>query len=207
MLIPRMTEAVIAGVDEVGRGALAGPVVAAACVCSRETWREMRPRIADSKMLSPEEREEMFALLTARCPWGVGFAAASIVDQEGILTATETAMQEAVLALSRTLAPTYLLIDGRDKFWFDLPHSSIIRGDQTEECIAAASIIAKVVRDRFMGEQDALFPAYGFAEHKGYGTPLHFHALGIQGPCPLHRRTFLGMVTHVPTTPSGAFSR
>lgn len=201
-----MLPAVIAGIDEVGRGALAGPVVACACVCPRKTWREWRSEIADSKMLEPLEREEMFTFLTGRCPYGIGFADAAVVDHEGILGATERAMQEAVRALSARIVPTYLLIDGWDRFWFDLPHSSIIRGDQTEECIAAASIIAKVVRDRFMARQDTFFPAYGFAKHKGYGTPEHRRAIGRSGPCPLHRRTFLGMVrVALGTRPGGRF--
>ena len=183
---------IIAGIDEVGRGALAGPVVACACVCSKATWQGFRERIADSKMLMPEEREEGFAYFTTRCPYGIGMAEAPVIDRVGILTATEQAMQEAVRELSKLVEPTYLLIDGRDKFWFDFPHSSIIEGDRKEECIAAASIIAKVVRDRFMTEQDRRFPGYGFAEHKGYGTPAHLRELRERSLCPLHRHTFIG---------------
>src|SRR3989338_2061309 len=199
-----MHQAIIAGVDEVGRGALAGPVVAAACVCSRKMWRGFRRGIADSKMLSPEEREVAYLYFTTYCPYGVGFVEAEIVDREGILTATERAMQKAVAMLSQKITPTYLLIDGRDKFWFDLPHSSIIRGDESEECIAAASIIAKVTRDRFMRQQDAAFPLYGFFEHKGYGTPFHQDALRQYGPCPLHRQSFLGIL-EPSAMPSRAF--
>ena len=199
-----MSKAIIAGIDEVGRGALAGPVVAAACVCPRETWRGFRKDIVDSKMLDPSEREKAFTYFTLHCAYGVGFIGADVIDREGILTATEKAMQEALRVLSTLLKPTYLLIDGRDKFWFDLPHSSIIRGDQSEECIAAASIIAKVTRDRFMCEQEAAFPLYGFGIHKGYGTPEHKRQLRKHGPCPLHRRSFLGTLLSS-GMPCGAF--
>jgi ribonuclease HII len=199
-----MSHVIIAGIDEVGRGALAGPVVAAACVCSKEVWKGFRKKIMDSKMLSPKEREEGFIYLIEHCAYGVGSVSAAVIDREGILAATEKAMQKAVRMLTRSLQPTYLLIDGRDKFWFDVPHSSIIRGDETEECIAAASIIAKVTRDRFMCSEDANFPEYRFGEHKGYGTPDHQKRLRKHGPCLLHRRSFLG--TLPPSRmPLGAF--
>lgn len=199
-----MSKAITAGIDEVGRGALAGPVVAAACVCSKKIWRGYRKDIADSKMLTPSEREIAFAYITSQCAYGIGVVEASFIDRHGILAATERAMQKAVLALQKILQPTHLLIDGRDGFFFDLPHTSIIRGDQSEACIAAASIIAKVTRDRFMRQQEAAFPLYGFSQHKGYGTPFHQAALRLYGPCPLHRRSFLG--TLIPSgTPPGAF--
>ena len=199
-----MTQGVIAGIDEVGRGALAGPVVAAACICSKEIWRGFRKEIADSKMLTPAERESAFAYFQSRCAYGIGMVEAEVIDCEGILAATERAMHLALAALQKIVQPTYLLIDGRDKFWFDVPHSSIIRGDQAEVCIAAASILAKVMRDRFMVQQDASFPLYGFGQHKGYGTPFHQATLRKFGPCPLHRRTYLGTLD--PSgTPPGAF--
>ena len=169
-----MQEAIIAGLDEAGRGALAGPVVAAACVFERKTFgRKKIPRITDSKMMTEEEREEAFLFLTEKCAYGIGIVDASVIDEIRILAATERAMQEAVKELSQNTVPTYLLIDGRDQFWFDIPHSSIIRGDQSESCIAAASIIAKVTRDRLMIEADQEYAAYGFASHKGYGTEEH----------------------------------
>ena len=198
-----MAGAIIAGIDEAGRGALAGPVVAAACVFSRR--RRGVPRIDDSKRLAPEEREEAFAYLTLHCPYGVSIVGADIVDREGILGATERAMQEAVAFLRVLARPTYLLIDGRDHFWFDIPHSSIIRGDQSEQCISAASIIAKVTRDRWMLGAALKYPLYGFAEHKGYGTAEHCLRLRKCGPCPLHRRTFLRNLFPI-GTPSGALS-
>ena len=104
------------------------------------------------------------------------------------------------------ITPTYLLIDGRDKFWFNYPHSSVIRGDESEPCISAASIIAKVTRDRLMEEYEEEFPDYGFASHKGYGTDLHRQMLGKIGPCHLHRLSFLSKIP-VDQTPSGAFSK
>ena len=202
-MLRSMAGPIIAGIDEAGRGALAGPVVAAACVFSSKK-REV-PRIDDSKRLTPEEREEAFAYLTTRCPYGVGVVGADIVDREGILGATERAMHGALAALSEITEPTYLLIDGQDHFWFDIPHSSIIRGDQSEVCIAAASVIAKVTRDRWMVAAAAKYPLYGFAEHKGYGTEEHFLRLRKFGPCPLHRRTFLRNLSSI-GTPSGALS-
>ena len=199
-----MSKAIIAGIDEVGRGALAGPVVAAACICSKEVWRGFRKEIADSKMLTPAERDIAFDYFRLRSAYGIGVVEAAVIDREGILVATERAMQMALAALQKIIRPTYLLIDGRDKFWFDMPHSSIIRGDQSEVCIAAASIMAKVTRDRFMVQQDATFPLYGFRAHKGYGTPFHLAALRKFGPCPLHRRTYLGTLVSS-ETPPGAF--
>ena len=100
-------------------------------------------------------------------------------------------MQEAVRSLAKILKPTYLLVDGRDKFWFDYPHSSIIRGDESESCIAAASIVAKVTRDRLMIASAKEFPQFGFERHKGYGTKFHYEALRVHLPCALHRRSFL----------------
>lgn len=181
--------AIIAGIDEAGRGAIAGPVVAGACILPIHL--PIPPFIVDSKILSPMKREEAFAWITTHCRWGRGIVEAEVIDREGILPANEKAMQEAVRHLSETLQPTYLLIDGRDKFWFDIPHSSLIHGDALEPCISAASIIAKVTRDRLMIDHHHTFPAYGFDRHKGYGAESHFEAIRRSGPCVLHRRTFL----------------
>lgn len=179
----------IVGIDEAGRGALAGPVVAGACVLpDRKRFPVM---ITDSKQMTPEEREESFAWLIEHCLYGVGSSDASTIDRVGILGATELAMQEAVLQISRSCPDLYLLVDGRDKFWFDHPHSSIVRGDQTETCIAAASIIAKVTRDRRMVQLGLEIPGYGFDEHKGYGTPNHFTSIDQLGLSAEHRRSFL----------------
>lgn len=179
-----------AGIDEAGRGALAGPVVAAACVLPH--LRRFPVRIADSKQMSPEERAESYEWLATHCVYGVGSVNAREIDKLGILAATELAMQHAVADVAKTHPELYLLVDGRDAFWFDHPHSSIIRGDQSEKCIAAASIIAKVTRDRQMIDFAKEFPDYGFDVHKGYGTPEHFQAIKRLGPVrEMHRRSFL----------------
>jgi ribonuclease HII len=188
-----MTPAVIAGLDEAGRGALAGPVVAAACIVSEGDRRHLRSRvrITDSKLLTPGERLVAFRAISMLVPYGVGIVNAGTIDDVGILTATEMAMQRAILNLSRRKNPTYLLVDGRDKFWFDIPHSSVVHGDRTEFCISTASIIAKVVRDRIMVRSDSVFPGYAFALHKGYGTTEHKERIHALKPCPIHRRSFL----------------
>lgn len=147
--------------------------------------------IADSKKLTEEQREIAFAWITTHCPFGVSMVNAEEIDAIGILEATQKAMQMAVAEVAKVITPTYLLIDGRDQFWFDYPHSSIIRGDESEPCIAAASIIAKVTRDRIMVEYAKEFPKYNFDQHKGYGTEEHLAAIQTHGPCPLHRLTFL----------------
>jgi ribonuclease HII len=185
--------AVIVGIDEAGRGALAGPVVAGACLLIPEL--EGHPLIADSKSLSFEQREEVFGWIEQHCTYGVGIVDGSEVDQHGILACTEKAMQEALAMVEKSVTPTYLLIDGRDKFWFNYPKSGVIRGDESEPCISAGSIVAKVTRDRMMIEYAKEYPKYGFAEHKGYGAPQHIEALEMFGVCPLHRKTFLRNIT------------
>ncbi|MBT3835313.1 ribonuclease HII [Candidatus Peribacteria bacterium] len=194
---------VIAGIDEAGRGALAGPVVAAACHLSDKKITSVK--ITDSKMMTEKEREESFKYLVNNFPYGVGIVDAGFIDSDGILAATEKAMQIAVEELSKIVRPTYLLVDGRDKFWFDIPHSSVIKGDQKEKCIAAASIIAKVTRDHIMKDEDIVEPGYLFAEHKGYGTEAHFDAISKKGISNLHRRTFLRNLES--ESPVGAFSK
>lgn len=179
---------VIAGVDEAGRGALAGPVVAAACVLPPR--KRLHRLIRDSKQLRPEQREEAYVWIRECCLVGVGITDAAIIDENGILEATQLAMQEAVRRLSERCAPTCLLVDGRDRFWFDLPHISIVRGDQTEPCISAASIVAKVERDRLMVEMSKKFVQYDFAQHKGYGTATHQQRILRYGFSAIHRQTF-----------------
>lgn len=196
--------AIIAGIDEAGRGALAGPVSAGACILPEGI---PLPRfIRDSKELTPELREEAFAWIAAHCTYGFGTAEAAFVDSHGILAATERAMQEAVKALAEKAKPTYLLVDGRDKFWFDYPHSAIIDGDRLEPCISAASIVAKVSRDRMMVEFDHTFPGYGFKVHKGYGTPEHFTAISTMGPCAIHRQTFLRKMRMTTASSSASYT-
>jgi ribonuclease HII len=199
------TDPVIAGLDEAGRGPLAGPVVAAACILphplhlrdERGAWspfpsaRKRDCFIMDSKQLDAAERTAACAWITEHCAHGIGFASAEEVDSLGILGATERAMHLALQQLETHTKPTYLLVDGRDHFWFDYPHSGVIHGDAVEPCIAAASILAKVARDRWMEEQALRFPQFSFAEHKGYATAQHLQELERYGPCALHRRRYL----------------
>lgn len=193
-----MSNAVIAGIDEAGRGPLAGPVVAAAVhlPCSVEAhprggWSAAECRLFDSKILTEAERDAAYVWITQACPYGVSSVSAQEIDTIGILEATNKAMQEAVAMMAENMVPTYLLVDGRDAFWFDYPHSSVIRGDSLEPTIAAASIIAKVTRDRMMMEYAKEFPLYSFDQHKGYASPLHIEMLKAHGPTPLHRKSFL----------------
>ncbi|MBI2117644.1 ribonuclease HII, partial [Candidatus Peregrinibacteria bacterium] len=155
-----MTPCIIIGIDEAGRGPLAGPVVAAACVDCKIFPSFM---IKDSKQLTPEKRERAFLWIQEYCTYGIGISDASEIDRIGILEATQKAMQDALAEVAKTVTPTYVLIDGRDHFWFDYSHSSIVDGDQKEPCISAASIIAKVTRDRWMVETaHQQFPQYDF---------------------------------------------
>ena len=190
--IRRASSIITVGIDEAGRGALAGPVVAAACVLLKKA----PVRIGDSKQLSPEEREASFEWIIQHCCYGVGMVEAHEIDSIGILAATELAMQQAVRTVAQTHPKLYLLVDGRDAFWFDHPHSSIIRGDASEPCIGAASIIAKVTRDRLMVKHANRYKKYNLAQHKGYGTPEHFAALKKHGLCALHRKSFVKNILH-----------
>ena len=176
----------IAGVDEVGRGPLAGPVLAAAVILD-----PMRPieGLADSKMLSEKRREALFPLIqTNVLAWSIGRVEAEEIDRINIFQASLLVMQRAVLGLS--IRPEHVLVDG--KYCPNLPHSveAIIKGDQKIPAISAASILAKVIRDREMVVLDKLYPGYGFARHKGYGTKMHMERLNSLGPCPQHRRSF-----------------
>lgn len=175
----------VAGVDEAGRGPLAGPVVAAAVVLPRE-WKVKG--IDDSKRLTPPQREELFALIVAAADVGVGIADVETIDRLNIRRAAWQAMQDALRQLSTP--PDHVLIDGvwRDASAFS--YTALVKGDCKSLSIAAASIVAKVTRDRLMDELDAQFPHYGFAQHKGYPTPAHLEALRTHGPCPAHRRSF-----------------
>jgi ribonuclease HII len=178
---------IVAGIDEVGCGPLAGPVVAAAVV--------LRPGppirgLNDSKRLRREEREALVAEIHDRSET-VAVAAASVpeIDRWNILGATRLAMQRAVAQLAP--APGFLLIDGRHVLPNGFAQAAIVKGDASRACIAAASIVAKIARDQMMREFDRLYPEYGFAEHKGYGTAQHLAALDRYGPSPIHRRAFL----------------
>jgi ribonuclease HII len=178
---------VVAGVDEVGRGPLAGPVVAAAVILG--SGRPI-PGLNDSKRLRPGMRERLDHEIRSRAvAVAVGEASVEEINRFNILGATRLAMRRAVDALVRR--PHFLLLDGRERLPGPWPQAAIIHGDARCACIAAASIIAKVARDRLMVRLDGEFPAYGFARHKGYATPDHLAALARHGPCAAHRHAFL----------------
>lgn len=176
----------IAGVDEAGRGPLAGPVIAAAVILDPK-----RPikGLADSKTLTAEEREALFETIIARslC-YGVGRADVAEIDHHNILRASLIAMARAVSSLS--IKPGETWVDGTFCPDIDGPVQVFVKGDEKFPVISAASIVAKVIRDREMQELDKIYPGYGFAQHKGYSTPQHFEALGRLGACPIHRRSF-----------------
>ncbi len=182
----------IVGIDEAGRGALAGPVVAAAVLLPlhNEVAMGKLTAVNDSKQVSPKKRDIFYDLILEHAlAFGVGMESAAVVDEFGIIQATKLAMKTAVYQISPT--PDYLLIDGRIRLSFlNIPQQSIIRGDSKSLSIAAASIIAKVTRDRVMVEMGALYPIYGFAQHKGYGTQMHRDVIGVHGACLIHRQTF-----------------
>lgn len=178
----------VAGLDEAGRGPLAGPVVAAAAILPRLGSHPVA--ILDSKKLTPTGREEAFEYLDqlSGAVIGVGVVDQAEIDRINILEATRKAMCLAVEALSGS--PGYLLIDGLIKLELPIPQQRLVRGEDKSISIAAASIIAKVTRDRMMVEYDREYPVYGFGRHKGYGTKLHLEMLDKYGPCPIHRFSF-----------------
>ncbi|WP_447969074.1 ribonuclease HII [Nitrospira sp. M1] len=176
----------IAGLDEAGRGPLAGPVIAAAIILPR---RFHLNGLNDSKVLSESQREHLFADLTHRArSWAIGLATEQEIDSVNILQATRLALFRAVTALSVT--PDYLLIDAVDVPHVSIPQRAIIKGDSLSLTIAAASIIAKVTRDRIMNEYHDRYPQYQFHIHKGYPTPQHLQLLTQYGPCQGHRQSF-----------------
>ncbi len=180
----------VAGVDEAGRGPLAGPVVAAAAVFLPGT--EI-PGVDDSKKLSPARREELYAAITRDAVgYGIGVVDHERIDSVNILNATFEAMHRALAALP--FHPDHVLIDGNRFRSTEYIFTTIVDGDALCFSIAAASILAKVWRDRLMIEYDRVYPGYGFARHKGYGTPQHLRALSDLGACPIHRRSFLRSV-------------
>jgi ribonuclease HII len=177
----------IAGVDEAGRGPIAGPVVAACVVLPP---RHTLAGIADSKQLTPAQREALYDAITRHAlAWAIGLASPREIERYNILQASLLAMRRAVLALP--LIPQQVLVDGKHAIPnLPLPQQAVVGGDALEESIAAASILAKVARDRIMRELDRLYPQYGFAQHKGYPTALHLQRLRQYGACPAHRRTY-----------------
>ncbi|MCB6611485.1 ribonuclease HII [[Clostridium] symbiosum] len=179
---------IVCGIDEAGRGPLAGPVVAAAAVLPKDAtilW------LNDSKKLSEKRREELFQEIQEKAvTYGVGIVSPAVIDEINILQATYEAMRQAVSSLSSEpdiLLNDAVIIPGID----EKKQVKIIKGDAKSVSIAAASILAKVTRDRMMGEYDKLYPEYGFAQHKGYGTKAHMDAIREFGVCPIHRRSFL----------------
>jgi ribonuclease HII len=183
----------IAGVDEAGRGPLAGPVVAAAVILP---GGYDLPGLNDSKQLSQKKRDQLFPLIKQQAvAVGVGIADAALVDQLNILQATLRAMQ---LAVARLRQPAdYLLIDGITPVPNGMPQLTLKQGDSRSASIAAASVVAKVVRDRMMLGYHRRYPDYGFDQHKGYGSLAHRQAIAAIGPCPIHRRTFGGVAEYV----------
>jgi ribonuclease HII len=181
----------IAGIDEAGRGALAGPVVAAAVILSPGV---IIHHVDDSKRLSRVEREGLFEEISrVALGIGVGYVDAGAIDHVNIRRGTLLAMQTAIQDLPYN--PDFLLIDGRDQAPVTQPQRWFVRGDQTVGSIAAASIVAKVSRDRFMAAVDRRFPGYGLAQHKGYGTAAHLRAIQQLGPSLIHRLTFRGVTS------------
>lgn len=178
---------VVAGIDEAGRGPLAGPVVAAVCILPKSL---LIPQIDDSKKLSPQLREEIYKrLVTSRhIHYGIGIVDSLEIDRVNIYQATIQAMLLAVEQLSFT--PDCLLVDGLKLPHPSIPVEKITKGDQLSQSIAAASIIAKVTRDKMMRDYHEQWSMYGFNEHKGYATEKHREALKKHGPCPIHRRSF-----------------
>ena len=180
----------VCGVDEAGRGPLAGPVAAGACI--------LRPGVViegldDSKKLTEKKREALYDVIINSCvAWGVGLADEGEIDRINILEAALLAMRRAIEATG--VRPVFLLIDGNQKRGFDIPAETVVKGDGISQSIAAASVLAKVTRDRIMKELDAEYPGYGFARHMGYPTKEHKLAVFTQGPSPVHRKSFLSFL-------------
>ena len=183
----------IAGVDEAGRGPLAGPVVAGAVILAHPV-----DGVDDSKKLTDKKRDALFSEISAGPHLvGVGIVSAAEIDEMGIQQANYRAM--VLAAESLDIAPEFLLVDGFSIPGCSIPHERIVKGDQRSQSIAAASIIAKVTRDRLMQQLDGQYPEYGFARHKGYGTKAHMAAIHECGPCVEHRKSFAPIADSVKT--------
>ena len=202
---------IVIGVDEVGRGCLAGPVVAAAVVIPHQDF-DWLGEIKDSKKLTPKKRETLSELITDNCCWSIREVAPRLIDEINILQATLRAMKMAVMSvksqfssfdskcyrLATEESDLLVLVDGKNTIpGLDLPQEAVIDGDNINKAIGAASIIAKVYRDRMMSNLDDSFPEYGFARNKGYGTEEHRMAIMIHGPTHHHRKTFKGVAEYV----------
>ena len=183
----------IAGIDEAGRGPLAGPVVAAAVILPSQV---NIPGLNDSKKLSAKKREELFPKIQEiSVSYGVAVVGQKVIDKINILQAARLAMKQAVETLKIT--PGLLLIDGNQKIDSTLRQWIIVKGDSRSLSIAAASVLAKVTRDRIMDDYHKLYPQYEFNRHKGYGTKLHRNLIQEHGPCPIHRNTFKGVSEYI----------
>lgn len=182
----------IAGVDEAGRGPLAGPVFAAAVILPPENGL---PATMDSKKISPARREALYhEIVSVAVAWNVASIESQVIDRINILQATLKAMVDAVRNLSDT--PEMILVDGAQTPFVDSHSRALKKGDGISQSIGAASILAKVLRDQTMARYHEEFPQYGFASHKGYGTREHMDAIAEHGPCPIHRRSFAGVKEH-----------
>ena len=187
----------IAGIDEAGRGSLAGPVVAAAALFPPRWIEEGMPEelrgLNDSKQLTAAARNRFFSLMPSfdGFEYGIAVIEAPMIDEVNILQATHRAMVEAM----KVASPDHVLVDGLPVASISVPQTALVKGDARSYSIAAASVLAKVTRDRLMIEYDEQFPEYGFRQHKGYGTRMHLAALAKHGPCPIHRRSFAPMRT------------
>jgi len=184
---------VVVGLDEAGRGPLAGPVVAAAVSIIPNSKFQI-PKLKDSKKLTLKKREEFFKIITKtpNIKWGIGKVSEKVIDKINIFEATKLAMKRAIKSLERKLKrkANFLILDGNFKIDLKIPQKSIIKGDEKVLSCAMASIIAKVTRDRIMEKYAKKFPEYGFEKHKGYGTKFHLKMLRKYGPCKIHRRSF-----------------
>ncbi|MSQ15151.1 MAG: ribonuclease HII [Dehalococcoidia bacterium] len=191
----------IAGVDEVGRGPLAGPVVAAAVIMPQELSAPWVSHVRDSKQLSPGRRHILNEnILDAAISVGVAAMSNQVIDQVGIVRATNLAMEEALSCLDPR--PDYALVDGRDHLQLGVPFETIVRGDETCFSIACASIVAKVARDNLMALLDQRLPGWGFAAHKGYPTLLHLRQLAALGPSSIHRYTYGPVAAYILENPA-----
>ena len=187
----------VAGLDEVGRGCIAGPVVAVACILDPQ--KPLPEKLNDSKQLTAKQREDISAEIRESCvAFAIGSVEADEIDRINILEATKLAMRNAIAGLNPTA--DYLLLDAISLKGVQLPQRSIIKGDSVSASIAAASVIAKTYRDEMMRNYDSQFPEYGFAGHVGYGTKSHFDAIRNHGPCTLHRLSFRGVVPRDPAS-------
>lgn len=182
---------IIAGIDEAGRGPLAGPVVACAVILKKDEYIE---GLNDSKKISPKKRDKLYDEIIEKCVgYSLGIVDNNVIDEINILEATRLAMKKAIEGLE--IKPDYLLIDAETKVQTDIPLNGIVKGDSLSVSIAAASIIAKVTRDRMLLQLDEQYPQYEFAKHKGYGTALHIQKIKEYGLTPIHRKTFCSKFT------------